>query len=299
MPPRLQLLSRASAPSYQPLAPFLYPFISQQRSASILASLSDNQGAYNKKIRRGRGPSSGKGKTSGRGHKGQKQHGKVPVGFNGGQTKDEVVAGPRGFVNRFSTELSPINLNKIQHWITTNRLDPTQPITLKELSSSRCLHGVKKDGVKLLARGKEDLHTPIHIVVSRASASAIAAVEKAGGTVTTRYYTPFAVSKIKQGVMDPIHSLKSRIELPVQADAPSTVEELLLRERQYRYKLPDPASRKALEYYRDEAHRGYLSYLVGEGQGPSLYFRTPGEQKFRKKVATGKGGHAGVENRLW
>lgn len=71
----------------------------QHRSASILSSLSDVPAAYNKRIRRGRGPSSGKGKTSGRGHKGQKQHGKVPAGFNGGQTPDEVVAGKRGFTN--------------------------------------------------------------------------------------------------------------------------------------------------------------------------------------------------------
>lgn len=66
---------------------------------SILSDLRDVSGAYNKRIRRGRGPASGKGKTSGRGHKGQKQHGKVPAGFNGGQTKDEVAAGRRGFNN--------------------------------------------------------------------------------------------------------------------------------------------------------------------------------------------------------
>ena len=100
MPPRLQLLSRASAAvtqhSYQPLAPFLYPCLQQHRNASILSDLSDNKGAYNKRIRVGRGPSSGYGKTSGRGHKGQKQHGKVPAGFNGGQTPDWVVNGTRG-----------------------------------------------------------------------------------------------------------------------------------------------------------------------------------------------------------
>jgi hypothetical protein len=101
MPPRVQLLSRASAATtrapYQPLAPFLYPVLQQQRTASILSELSDNKGAYNKRIRVGRGPSSGYGKTSGRGHKGQKQHGKVPAGFNGGQTPDWVVKGTRGF----------------------------------------------------------------------------------------------------------------------------------------------------------------------------------------------------------
>lgn len=73
----------------------------QGRSSSILATLSDTPGAYNKRIRRGRGPSSGKGKTSGRGHKGQKQHGKVPARFQGGQTPQNVVHGERGFKNLY------------------------------------------------------------------------------------------------------------------------------------------------------------------------------------------------------
>ena len=81
-----------------PLA-FLAPTLQQSRHASILSSLSDNATAYNKRIRRGRGPASGKGKTSGRGHKGQKQHGKVPAGFNGGQTPDIVVHGEKGWNN--------------------------------------------------------------------------------------------------------------------------------------------------------------------------------------------------------
>jgi len=111
MPPRLSLLRASTAlhtlhTPATPLAAFLVPFLhqkppQQQRAASILSSLSDNPGAYNKRIRRGRGPSSGKGKTSGRGHKGQKQHGKVPRGFNGGQTPIEVVHGTRGFENQY------------------------------------------------------------------------------------------------------------------------------------------------------------------------------------------------------
>ena len=100
MPSRVFNLLRASRPILRPateISPFLLPFLyTQQRGAHILASLADNPGALHNRIRRGRGPSSGKGKTSGRGHKGQKQHGKVPRGFNGGQTKDEVVHGKRG-----------------------------------------------------------------------------------------------------------------------------------------------------------------------------------------------------------
>lgn len=103
MPPRLSSLTAACriAPNARsPIAAFLIPF-TQSRNASILANLSDNVGAYNKRIRRGRGPSSGKGKTSGRGQKGQKAHGKVPARFQGGQTPQEIVHGTRGFENPY------------------------------------------------------------------------------------------------------------------------------------------------------------------------------------------------------
>ena len=191
----------------------------------------------------------------------------------------------------FSVDMAPINLNRIQYWINAGRLDPNKPITLKELNASRCIHGVK-DGVKLLARGKEELNAPIHIIVSRASAEAINAVEKAGGSVTTRYYTPFAIKKILKGEMDPINSLKSQIELP------ETVQMVERKSMLWRYRLPDPTKRKDLEYYRDEAHRGYLSHLVEEGHGPSLYFRTPGTVKKQAKATEGKVAK-GQENRLW
>lgn len=68
----------------------------QIRHASLLSALSDNRRAYGHLQRVGRGPSSGRGKTSGRGHKGQNQHGKVPAGFQGGQTTAEEAAGRRG-----------------------------------------------------------------------------------------------------------------------------------------------------------------------------------------------------------
>ena len=93
-------VSNQASTKFMNISPFLLPCLqTQRRAASILSSLSDNPGAYNKKIRRGRGPSSGKGKTAGRGYGGQKARGKVPFGFNGGQTKLEVVHGIRGFVN--------------------------------------------------------------------------------------------------------------------------------------------------------------------------------------------------------
>jgi large subunit ribosomal protein L15 len=101
-----QILSKPAVSTASPLTFLLPQFQQQSRNAHILASLSDTPGAYNKRIRRGRGPASGKGKTSGRGHKGQKQHGKVPAGFNGGQTPEIVVHGERGFNNVYVPLLS-------------------------------------------------------------------------------------------------------------------------------------------------------------------------------------------------
>jgi len=225
---------------------FCQPVALQVRYASILGSLSDHPDAYNKRIRRGRGPSSGKGKTSGRGHKGQKQHGKVPAGFAGGQTPLEVVHGVRGFKNVFSVHMSPLNLGKLQQWIDAGRIDPTKPITFKELLDTRAVHGIK-DGVKLLGDGADTFKTPIDITVSRASASAIEAIEKAGGKITTRFFNKIGIKSI------------THPHLPVFEEG---------------HKLAGPSSRFDIEYYRDPKHRGYLSEAVVENnESPSLFFK--------------------------
>lgn len=107
MPPRIPFAPAArcciaSAPtsSASPLVSLFAALSLQTRSASILANLSDNEGAYQKRIRKGRGPSSGYGKTSGRGHKGQKQRGKVNPWFQGGQTPLIFSKGKKGFENQ-------------------------------------------------------------------------------------------------------------------------------------------------------------------------------------------------------
>lgn len=187
--------------------------------------------------------------------------------------------------------MSPINLNRIQSWIDQGRLDPSQPITLKELAESRCLHGVK-DGVKLLARGKEELKTPINILVSRASAAAIEAVEAAGGQVTTRFYTKPAIKRILRG-----ESESSFLPLG-NASSSENESPILSVTRPFMYRLPDPTSRKDIEYYRDPAHRGYLRHLVEEGQGTSLFFKTPGTTTTRRRKAK-VGGATKSENRVW
>ncbi|TKX22080.1 putative 54S ribosomal protein L10 [Elsinoe australis] len=281
------------------LSPFLSRF-QQCRQASVLSSLSDTKGAYNKRIRRGRGPASGKGKTSGRGHKGQGQHGKVPFGFQGGQTPLEVVHGKRGFENPLSKELEPLNISRLQHWISTGRLNPSQPITIKDLISSRCLSRVK-DGVKLLARSDGSdaaaLSTPVQIIVSRASASAISAVEKAGGQVLTRYYSKSSLTRVLKGEAHPFYSLQSQ---PLEGAPEEAQEQVRSEAERFKYRLADPSGRKDIEYYRDERHRGYLSHLVPQGEGPSLYFKVPGrpQEDGAKKVKKAKG-PAKVDNRLW
>ncbi|KAI1811292.1 ribosomal protein L18e/L15P [Poronia punctata] len=240
----------------------------QVRTASILANLSDNPGAHQKRIRVGRGPSSGKGKTSGRGHKGQKQHGKVKPWFQGGQTPLVVQKGRFGFENLRAPVMSEVNLDKLQQWIDSGRINPTQPITPKELVQSS-LVGSIRDGIKLLARGGDALKQPIDIMVSRASAAAIDAVEKAGGKIVTRYYTKQAIKRLVEG-----KSVNTGLPLPT---GPEHVEPVLegVRQKGFTYRLPDPTSRWDIEYYRDPAHRGYLSHTLKPGESPSLYFRVP------------------------
>ena len=185
--------------------------------------------------------------------------------------------------------MSPVNLDRIQSWIDQGRLDPSKTITMKELNDSRCLHGVK-DGVKLLARGAQELRTPINIVISRASTAAISAIEAAGGSVTTRYYTPFSIRRVLRGQSDPVVSLGSLSTNPKPSD----------QSKPFQYRLPDPTSRKDMEYYRDPAHRGYLSHAVPQGHGPSLFFKTPGAKSpSRKSSGSAKGSAVKGDNKLW
>ncbi|KAI9799864.1 MAG: YmL10 [Piccolia ochrophora] len=308
LPAPVWLFHALKTASHTTSLPFLLPcFQSQRRTASILSSLSDNPSAYNKRIRRGRGPSSGKGKTAGRGYNGQKAHGKVPVGFEGGQTPLHVVKGKRGFENVFSIHLAPLNLDRLQSWVDQGRLDPSKPITLKELAESRCLHGVK-DGVKILGNGASTFRTPINLLVSRASATAITAIEAAGGSVTTRYYTPFAIRQILRGKCSSgVADVPSLLESTEAAESVESVEQPS-PSPSFTYRLPNPSSRKDIEYYRDRAHRGYLSDTVPWNEGPSLFFKPPSAVRGKRVVlvedAEGKVNRKALakakgENRLW
>jgi len=148
-----------------------------------LHELSDNPGAKKRKMRVGRGIGSGKGKTAGRGVKGQKSRTGVSIkGFEGGQMPLTRRLPKRGFKNIFAKDYSVANLGKIQAAIEEGRLDASKVITAADLVAAGVAKRAK-DGVRLL--GKGELTTKASFEVAGASASAIAAVEKVGGSVTT------------------------------------------------------------------------------------------------------------------
>ena len=185
--------------------------------------------------------------------------------------------------------MSEVNLDQIQAWIDQGRLDPTKQITPKELIESG-LVGTLKDGIKILSRGADFLKQPIDVMVSRASAGAITAIEAKGGKVITRYYTKLAIKRLLTG-----ESVNTDKPLPFGKEH---VESVLAAARKapFRYRLPDPTGREDIEYYRDPAHRGYLSYKLAPGESPSLYFRVPGVQKIKSAVKTEK---KAQEETLW
>ncbi len=146
-----------------------------------LSDLADNAGSRKKRMRVGRGIGSGKGKTSGRGGKGQTARSGVRIkGFEGGQMPLHRRLPKRGFNNIFRLEFVEINLDRLQQAIDARLIDAKETITAESLVKSRVLRRAK-DGVRLLGRG--ELKARLNIEVHGASKSAIAAVEKAGGTV--------------------------------------------------------------------------------------------------------------------
>ena len=154
-----------------------------------LNELRDNPGSRLKSKRLGRGIGSGKGKTSGKGVKGQKAREGVALnGFEGGQLPIYRRLPKRGFVNIFRKEYAPVNLGALETAIAAGKLDAAQPITEETLRAAGLVRGTKSSGVRLLANG--EIARAITITVSGASAAAIAAVEKAGGTVTTTVVKP-------------------------------------------------------------------------------------------------------------
>jgi len=148
-----------------------------------LNELSPREGSVKGRTRVGRGPGSGKGKTGGRGVKGQKSRTGVSIaGFEGGQMPLHMRMPKRGFNVHRAKDFAEVNLWRLEQAIAAGKLDAKTAIDAKALVAAGVLRR-EKDGVRLL--GKGEIKSKIDITVYSASASAVAAVEKAGGTVTT------------------------------------------------------------------------------------------------------------------
>ncbi|POY72592.1 hypothetical protein BMF94_4419 [Rhodotorula taiwanensis] len=205
--------------------------------ASHLGNLSPHPGSAHKRKRIGRGIGSGKGGRATRGQKGQKAragNGKPKAHFEGGQTPLTMRYPKRGFTNPLKQNLVPLNLERLQHWIDRGLIDPSRPITMHELFQSRCIHGIQ-DGVKLLGDGAEHFRTPnVNITVSKASQSAISAIEALGGTLVARYENRLTLRALTR----PESFFAKGLDLPGKAN---------------------PISRRELLYYSNEKNRGYLA----------------------------------------
>ena len=148
---------------------------------SKLNDIRDNDGARKGRIRVGRGIGSGKGKTSGRGQKGQKSRSGVAIkGFEGGQMPLHMRLPKRGFNNPFGKDYAEVNIGMVQKLIDAKKLDAKGVIDHEALKAAGVARG-GKDGVRLL--GKGELTAKLTFKVAGASKGAVEAVEKAGGSV--------------------------------------------------------------------------------------------------------------------
>ncbi len=147
-----------------------------------LNEIRDNEGAHKKRMRVGRGPGSGKGKTSGRGVKGQKSRSGVAIGgFEGGQMPLYMRMPKRGFNNPNALKLAEVNLWRLQEAIDAGKLDGKSEINGEVLVAAGVIRRVK-DGVRLLGTG--EIKGKLNLVVWSATSGALKAIEAAGGSVT-------------------------------------------------------------------------------------------------------------------
>ncbi|HUJ04462.1 MAG TPA: 50S ribosomal protein L15 [Rhizomicrobium sp.] len=158
-----------------------------------LNEIRNNEGAHKRKAKVGRGSSSGLGKTSGRGVKGAKARtGTKVYGFEGGQMPLYMRMPKRGFNNIFANDFAEVNLARLQKAIDGKKLNASEKITEETLRKAGLAHK-SRDGIRLL--GKGEIKARLNIEVAGASKSAVAAVEKAGGSVTTTFKKPVYMNK--------------------------------------------------------------------------------------------------------
>jgi large subunit ribosomal protein L15 len=153
-----------------------------------LNEIRDNAGARKERIRVGRGIGSGKGKTGGRGVKGQTSRTGVAInGFEGGQMPIYRRLPKRGFTQIFRKNYAEVNLDRLQDAITSGKLNPLEPVNAQSLLHAGVISKLL-DGVRLLGRGL--LSAKVTIEVAGATAAAVKAVEAAGGSVVVGVTKP-------------------------------------------------------------------------------------------------------------
>lgn len=146
-----------------------------------LNQISDKPGARKARRRLGRGIGSGRGKTAGAGHKGQKARSGVAIkGFEGGQMPLDRRLPKRGFKNIFRRGYVVVNLGRLQAAVDAGKLDAKKPVDQAALTAAGVITN-PRDGIRLLAKGA--LKAKLNMTVAGASKAAVAAVERAGGSV--------------------------------------------------------------------------------------------------------------------
>ncbi|WP_108661492.1 50S ribosomal protein L15 [Acuticoccus kandeliae] len=146
-----------------------------------LSDLRDNPGAAKPKRRLARGIGSGRGKTAGRGVKGQKSRSGVAIkGFEGGQMPIHMRLPKRGFNNIFAKSYNIVSLGRLQQAVEAGKLSAGETVTAESLVAAGVLRRAK-DGVRVLADG--ELTTALKLSVAGASKAAVEAIEKAGGSI--------------------------------------------------------------------------------------------------------------------
>ncbi len=157
-----------------------------------LHELRDNPGAAKKSKRVARGPGSGKGKTAGRGIKGQKSRSGVAIGgYEGGQMPLYRRLPKRGFTKPNAKKFAVVNLGQLQAFVDAGKLDAKKEIT-EDLLVEAGIVRRKLDGVRVLAKG--EIKAKLKLAVTGASKAAVEAVEKAGGSLSVTASAPAAAA---------------------------------------------------------------------------------------------------------
>ena len=185
--------------------------------AITVNNIRDNKGARPTRKILGRGPGSGKGKTSGRGHKGYKARvGNIHRHYEGGQTPITRRLPKFGFRNTRRENFAYLNIDKLVYCILKGRIDATKLITSRDLFWAGAISKIC-NGVKLLSRGAEQLKDlpPLHLEIASATKNAIDEIKKAGGSIKVVYRTPLTLSyhtepwKFIRAPIDPVPKFKT------------------------------------------------------------------------------------------